>query len=325
MGGLLHAGRLPFTGLFISSAAVIFISLIGFSSKKRGIILNATITVLIIKGLVSPHTPPNAYFAVFFQGLMGEILFAMSRFYRLTALLLGIICLLQSALQKLFIITLVFGFTFWNSIDIFTAYILKQLPLFNLQATDIRLSIYLIAFYIAIHLSAGIIAGWFAGTLPHRIEKQKKHLSAILKQISIRENITTTDAIIRKKWWKRPKKIVLFLFLLSLIIISYFDTGLYHYQFSKTMIMVIRSLLIMNLWFFFISPLIMKYFNRFMNKKRRMNEGDVKIIMRSIPQIKTITLACWEYSSHYKFTKRFFVFMELLFMVIINGLSEAED
>ena len=325
LGGFLHAGRLPFSGLFISSAAVIFISLIGYYSQKRWTILNATLTVLIVKGLISPHTPPNAYFAVLFQGAAGELLFAYPRFYRPAAFTLGIVCLLQSALQKLFIITLVFGFTFWDSIDIFTAFIIKQLPFIHLETYSIHLSLYLIIFYVALHLFAGILAGWFAGILPTRMQKQKKYLDELATHINLREETETNRLVRKKRWWKRPKKIALFLFLVILIIISYFDSSLHQSQFIKTVIMVIRSLLIMNLWFFFISPIIMKYFNLYMDKKKNMREGDVQIIMHSLPQIKMITKACWNYSARYKYIKRFFTFMELLFMFTVNIKAENDE
>ena len=69
LGGVLHALHFPLTGLLINSASVIYIVLIAFYSRQAGAILRATMVVLIVKGIVSPHTPLTAYLAVFVQGV----------------------------------------------------------------------------------------------------------------------------------------------------------------------------------------------------------------------------------------------------------------
>jgi len=55
-GGILHALTIPLRGLFISSAAVLFISLIALFSKNSKEILKATLIVVLIKAVVSPHS-----------------------------------------------------------------------------------------------------------------------------------------------------------------------------------------------------------------------------------------------------------------------------
>ena len=79
-GGILHALAIPFRGLFISSAAVLFISLIALFSKSSKEILKATLIVILIKALVSPHSPLAAYFAVSLQGVLGYLLFSSKNF-----------------------------------------------------------------------------------------------------------------------------------------------------------------------------------------------------------------------------------------------------
>ena len=133
LGGILHAFKIPFTGLFVGSAAVIFISLIAHFSKddsnsvnKKGTILKATFTVLLIKGFVSPYTPFTAYFAVLLQGFIGELIFSSSKHFKLSTILLGILTLVTSALQKIIILAIVFGNSLWESIDDFAKFILNQ-------------------------------------------------------------------------------------------------------------------------------------------------------------------------------------------------------
>lgn len=75
LGGMLHALRIPLTGLFVGGSAVIFISLIAHYSDGKSSILKATLIVMIIKFVVAPYTPLPAYFAVFVEGLLGLFFF----------------------------------------------------------------------------------------------------------------------------------------------------------------------------------------------------------------------------------------------------------
>ena len=128
LGGVLHAFKIPLTGLFVNSGAVLFMVLIASSTDKKGTILRATLIVMIVKGMVSPHTPITAYIAVGFQGIMGELLLRSKKYLLLLSILLGSITLLQSALQKVVILTIVYGNSLWQSIDVFVNFILEQIP-----------------------------------------------------------------------------------------------------------------------------------------------------------------------------------------------------
>src|SRR5215510_10131541 len=75
LGGIIFALKLPVSGLVVGSCAVICICLIGFYSPARGAIIKATIIVAIFKMMLSPQAPILAYAAVFFQGILGELLF----------------------------------------------------------------------------------------------------------------------------------------------------------------------------------------------------------------------------------------------------------
>jgi hypothetical protein len=49
--------------------------------SPKGSYYKSTIIVGIFKMMLSPQAPPPAYIAVFFQGLMGELLFWKKRFF----------------------------------------------------------------------------------------------------------------------------------------------------------------------------------------------------------------------------------------------------
>ena len=109
LGGMMHAVKIPFAGIVVSSAAVICISLIAYYVPVKGAILKATIIVAIFKLMLSPHTPPTAYVAVFFQGLMGQILFFNLRFFRLSCILLAVLALVESPIQRIIVVTVLYG------------------------------------------------------------------------------------------------------------------------------------------------------------------------------------------------------------------------
>src|SRR5688500_13846567 len=100
-GGIMHAAKIPFTGMIVSSLAVTCIILIAYFVPVRGSIIKATIIVAIFKLLLSPHSPPTAYLAVFFQGYIAELLFFNRKFFRASAIALGIIALVESSIQRM--------------------------------------------------------------------------------------------------------------------------------------------------------------------------------------------------------------------------------
>jgi hypothetical protein len=101
LGGLLHALHIPFTGLMVGGAASIFISLIAYFSQKPEEIIRSTIIVIVIKGIISPHTPLIAYFSVMGQGIVGYLIFKMISNHRFAALLFSTLTITFFGFQKL--------------------------------------------------------------------------------------------------------------------------------------------------------------------------------------------------------------------------------
>ncbi|MCB0574936.1 MAG: hypothetical protein KDC61_10270, partial [Saprospiraceae bacterium] len=65
LGGVMHALKIPFTGLLVGGFAVLSIGMIAHVSHRRaGAVLRATMLVVLVKAVVSPHSPPTAYLAV---------------------------------------------------------------------------------------------------------------------------------------------------------------------------------------------------------------------------------------------------------------------
>ena len=79
IGGFLHAARIPVTGLVLGGFAAIITSLIFYYSRNPRLIVSATLQVLLIKFVMSPHTPFAAYLAVMMEGLFATGIFYLLR------------------------------------------------------------------------------------------------------------------------------------------------------------------------------------------------------------------------------------------------------
>lgn len=187
LGGFMHAIKSPFTGIFVGGTAIMLITLIAYFAQNRTrAILKAAVIVLLIKFTVSPHSPLPAYFAVSFQALLGALLFGALPNLRMAALLLGIFGLLETALQKLFVMTIVYGNSLWEAIDVFFNYVLQQFGLMTAPA-NFHASLWLMGFYVGLHTLAGVFIGWLAGTLPNELRhaladpvmRQLRHTTSI--------------------------------------------------------------------------------------------------------------------------------------------------
>ena len=167
LGGIIHGFKIPVSGLVVGSCAVICICLIAWYVPKKGAIIKATIIVAIFKMMLSPQAPPPAYIAVFFQGLMGELLFWNRRFFKLSCILLAVLALLESGLQRILMLTIIYGNDLWKVINDFINGLTKQKSATNYSLLSA-------GGYVLLHFITGILVGWWASVLPQRIEKWSK-------------------------------------------------------------------------------------------------------------------------------------------------------
>jgi ABC-type thiamin/hydroxymethylpyrimidine transport system permease subunit len=140
------------------------ISLLAWHFPQRGIILKATIIVCVFKMMLSPHSPATAYIAVLFQGLAGELLFLNRKYFRISCLLLAVIALVESAIQRLLVLTILYGTQLWEAVNIF-------LSRLSGESSPTSYSWYFAAGYVLLHLVVGIFVGRFIATLPARLIK----------------------------------------------------------------------------------------------------------------------------------------------------------
>lgn len=318
LGGFLHALRLPFTGLFVGGMAVLFITMLArFDSRKYGI-LRATLMVMIVKILVSPHAPVNAYIAITFQGLLGTFLFRFIKNVRLSAMLLGIFSLLQSALQKLLIITFVFGINFWKATDLFADYVIGQLPLIGGLAEHISLVGLATGLYVGIHLSAGILIGFWAPLITHRIKTdiaENNHLQIIKKPFPDTIKVPRKK---RSRFGKRLTYSAVLIMSFSIFFLSYIVPVFEESRGAAAVVMILRSVIILALWYYLLGPFLMRKLRGFLEQKESRYKKEVSGLLDLLPVLRHVVVQSWKQSGPMKNPGRIPHFVQSVLLHILT-------
>lgn len=308
LGGMMHAVKIPFTGVFVSSGAIICISLIAYYVPVKGAILRATIIVAIFKMMLSPHTPPTAYIAVFFQGLMGQILFFDLRFFRLSCILLAVLGLVESAIQRIIVITVLYGKDFWNAVNDFIRRITGD-------TTVTHYSLAVATGYIIMHAFIGLIVGVFAGS----IVWQSKSWRILHEEYLIPAGSEKYDDI--KSTGKKKKVKYFFVFIWVILVLlflqSYLHIGKPLLPPQIALQIILRSLLIILTWLILVSPLVSYVLKKWLNSQKIKSGNDFNQVVLILPATRYIFSKSWELSSGEKGWKRIRVFCKI---VLINTL-----
>jgi hypothetical protein len=313
-GGILHALTIPFRGLFIASAAVLFISLIALFAKSNKEILKATLIVLLIKAVVSPHSPLTAYLAVSIQGILGFLIFSIIRYYKLSTILLGVLVLFFSGIQKIIVLTILFGNTLWKSLDIFIKEVSSEL--LEINHHEINYGYVLIAGYVLLHLIAGLFIGLYAGTLPQKINYYKNILPSSIDLISV-EEIPQKEKRKKKSWFLRPTGIFVIGLSIGVIILSYLSPKLEENVGISVLIMLLRSLVITFIWYTLLAPIAKKYLQKFVAKRKSNYSKDLEEIISMFPKFRTIVNYCWKLSKDKNGYKRIRYFISTSFYYLL--------
>jgi hypothetical protein len=314
-GGILHAISVPFRGIFINATSVILITLIAVKSSSRQI-LKSTLIVVVIKAFVSPHSPLTAHFSVSMQGIIGSLLFRTKRFFRLSALLLGIITLLLSGTQKIIILTLLFGNSFWKTIDVF----IKQVSIDFLKLglpSDYHYGFILIGIYISIHLIAGIIVGYYAGLLPVKLSTVAKNFEKFNAERSETEIIRKDKKGKKKSWIQRPSGIIILSVLFLIMIYSYFYPYKIEIKSIEVLIMILRAVFLTILWYFVFAPVIRKLFSKYMSRKKNLYSEEVDEIVNLFPEFYDVIELSWNQSRKFNGMRRIISFVSNSFLGLI--------
>lgn len=309
LGGLMHALKIPFTGFFVGGFAVIIISLLAYySGYKMSVILQSTVLVLLVKFAVSPQSPFPAYIAVGFQGLLGALLFPLLKNFTFIPALFGCIALLESAVQKFLLTTILFGKSIWEALNTFVQSVLKDFDL----PTDFSFSFWLISTYTIVYFIWGILLGIWVSRLPKRIESETKGILTRYKASSITPMKASTSK--KHKW-----KLLSVFFVLFFIVIVMLMQGT-HEGARKAFYVVLRTVAVLLFLLYILNPLLKFLLSKWKGKHQQA----VEELVKQLPALRDLVQAAYALAAmDRKGLRRYSRFVFLL--IVLSVFAEHEN
>lgn len=311
LGGILHGIKIPFAGLFLAFIASVCITIIAAGTRKKGEIIKATLLVIIIKFILSPHTPPMAYVAVMMQGLAGELFFIGRRTIKLSAFFLTLFSLVYSAFQHLLVLTILFGNSWWKATDIF----LNKITQTFLPGTH-QYSLYIIIIYLSCYLIAGILGGIMNIRIVQKVNAGEKANSIL----QMAEQLPAQNIFLVKKKHHKKKTVLFFMggLMLLLLIISYLP--FFNSSFSKNKVteIILRAVIILLAWNYFITPLLRKWMQQWIEKYKERKKGSLNQVISLLPEVRSLLNISWQLSKHPKKLVHIKGFITNSILLIVN-------
>ena len=196
--------------------------------------------------------------------------------------------MLESAIQKLIILTLFFGKSFWKAMDEMIAYIAKQ---FGISASNG--SLWIVATYLAIYLIGGMIIAWIAYKTIKGLFADKRIL-AVDSTKTINEEIYKGNTDKRKTLYQKLWAMILMLVVLSVVLFIFAaDTRQGWLAVVKTFSWTLSAILI---WFMLISPLFTRLIQKLLQKKESRYSDEVLKTLSFLPMLRQLTGLAWQKS-----------------------------
>ena len=291
LGGFMHAFSSPFTGIIVGGISILLISLIAFYAKNTwSTLFKALCIVLLVKLSVSPHSPITAYVAVSFQAIFGAIVYSLFSVKSFTIILLGGITFLESAVQKLLVLTVLYGQSLWEAIDVYGVWVSDKLAFLQLTFSSKSLMLLFVSFYFL----SGIVVGFLIiRTISIIKTTDETAIMYVPKSIHI-EGQTEKKSFLPKKtlmFWG----VTLFIILIPILM---FDTK--YGGLEKGIYILARSFLILFLWYFIVGPLLLKGLNKILAKSKSQYQSDIRNTLDLFPYLRDLIRQAWQDSKVHK-------------------------
>jgi hypothetical protein len=299
LGGFLHVFNTPFTGLIVGGIAILLISLIAYyAQNKWQAILKALVIVLIIKMAVSPYSPFGAYVAVSFQAVFGAFLLSTFSWKGATIIILGMVTFLESALQKLLILTIVYGTELWEAINLYGAWVQNKMSLI----TETTTTSFLVTMYLLVYGLCGILVGIFIKNIIQIIAAKKEVDFYLIVETNAPEEQ-------KKKVSFKGKVIWVWLVMVAVIVVAFSFFGGTLFGWQKATYILLRSFLILMFWYLVLGPFLLKLVRKYLNDKQSQYKEDITNAMDLFPYFRQILFYTWQDTRHLKGYKRFKYFI----------------
>lgn len=311
LGGVLFALKLPFTGFLIGAVSVIILSFIArLSGNSARQLLGATVLVLLVKAGASPHSPPAAYLAVAFQGVLAAVLFPVIRSPLPAAVLLGAITMAESAGQKLILLTLVFGTAFWDAVAQFAGSIAKIFGRQSFEGSALAIG----SIYLALYAVWGIVVGVVAARLPLQLEREREPALAAYRNARTGVYVAGMPPARRQK--KHGMALLLFGAVLACIVLLLHVSG----KSGPALLLLFgRSIAVLFLLFFVLRPLLQYFLNRWLQRRATQRQAQIKEIMAFFPTLKAHVGYAWKKGAALPLRRRVSCFMRITLILTLYG------
>lgn len=284
LGGLMFAFKIPFTGIFLGGFAVIIITLIAkYSTNKWRSILQSTLLVVLVKAVASPHSPPPAYFAVGFQGLAGACIYAPFSMNRFSAVLFGVLAMLESASQKIIVMTLIYGKNIWVALDSFFEMIVKDFGI----GKHVSFSIWIISAYMLLYAIWGIVVALWGFRISNNMEQMAP---GVVEQYRKHQHIPGMPSAKKKN--NAYVKWIFVIITLSFTTLVFVMQGMG----GKALYTVLRTIAAIIILFFIINPLVKFLVQKWINRKKQQQQKGVNEILQMLPELKSYVQPAMEIS-----------------------------
>ncbi|MEQ1744576.1 MAG: hypothetical protein ABMA02_04065, partial [Saprospiraceae bacterium] len=272
----------------------------------------ATLLVILVKALVSPHTPPTAYLAVAFQGTAGALLLCYLRPFGLAALLYGFLAITESALQKLLTLYLFFGKSLIEATDIFFADVLR---VFGVQS-GVSWAWAAVYAYVGLYAVWGLVLGIWLPLLPGQLERRAAEYANVQLEAS------PFDAEVSKKMgrkWLGAGFVLLF------ITLTFVFAGGKAVGGQKALYAVLRTVAVLVMWFFLLQPVVAYFFKRWAERRAEQERGTLAQIMDFMPDLRSQAVPLYRYvARHHAGWRRWPEFVLALFVRALFRGQEPE-
>jgi hypothetical protein len=304
LGGIIHGFHVPVSGLVIGSMACFIICMIAWYTPGKTNILKAMVIVAVFKMLLSPQSPPMAYVAVFFQGFAGQLL-VRKKNYVVSCLVFTVISLLESAIQRIFVLTVIYSNGFWNVLNDFFNRLFQN----KIQHNYILFAAIL---YLFVHLATGFIIGMIAVRLPQKIIRKKEQPA-----VPIEEEQLLVTGNLKKRMRFRFLFYVIWVTCILFLVVPLFGFSAGWPLKTQVATIILRSILILLTWKLWISPFIKKHLHHWLLKKKTVAAKEVEAVMQILPWAKTAMLQSWRYGKNILFFRRIPAFFKQLMLHVL--------
>lgn len=277
LGGVLHAFNSPFTGLLVGSLAMVCIAFIcALARQKWKTVMTSLLLVLVIKALVSPHSSPTAYLAVSFQAVTGALIYRFIPYLSVASVLFVTLGLIESALQRLLTLTILYGNTLWDAINIWGEWVTEKWGVL-IPVSSASLIIWT---YLSIHLAAGVLIGWSVYKTLKAVSSEwgKGQYQLVLKEGDAR---TFFKAGKKNKW----RRYVFFFVLIAIIVFAYSGLPDPDSNIQQGLIAIMRAFAILTLWYVFLAPALIRWLQSYLSKKHKQLSAEVAQTMEMFPRL----------------------------------------